>query len=180
MNLGEIQQQLQAESVDGWLFFDHHVRDPIAYRVLGLEPGHVSRRWYYWLPSHGEPRKLVHRIEPRVLNSLPGEAEEYSSWQEQQERLRAMLQGVRRAAMQYSPQCMIPYVSLVDAGTVELVREMGVEVVSSGALVQHFEARWTAEQLVMHREAGRRVDGIRREAFDYIAARLRGDGSLQE
>ncbi len=180
MNLGEIQKQLQAEGVDGWLFFDHHVRDPIAYRVLGLEPGHVSRRWYYWLPSHGEPRKLVHRIEPRVLNSLPGEAEEYSSWQEQQERLRVMLQGVRRAAMQYSPRCMIPYVSLVDAGTVELVREMGVEVVSSGSLVQHFEARWTAEQLVMHREAGRRVDGIRREAFEYIGVRLRGEGSLQE
>jgi Xaa-Pro dipeptidase len=181
MQLLEIQEQLRREGVDGWLFFDHHRRDPIAYRVLALEaPQHVSRRWYYWLPAEGEPRKLVHRVEPHMLDGLPGRRLMYSSWSGQPEQLRQMLGGARRVAMQYSPQCMIPYVSLVDAGTIELVRGLGVEVVSSASLVQYFEARWSQEQLESHREAGRRVDRVRGEAFAEIGRRLRSDGSVQE
>jgi Xaa-Pro aminopeptidase len=180
MNLHEIQQRLQAENLDGWLFFDHHVRDPIAYRVLGLEPCHVSRRWYYWLPAVGEPHKLVHRIEAGALDTLPGQRSEYSGWREQHERLRQMLRGASRLAMQYSPNCMIPYVALVDAGTIELVRAGGIEIVSSAALVQYFDARWTDQQLESHREAARRMDAIRQQAFQRIGSRLRQAESVSE
>ncbi len=180
-NLLQIQNQLQAEKLDGWLFFDHHIRDPIAYHVLGLEtPGHVSRRWYYWVPARGEPRKLVHRIEDWMLDPLPGERAEYSSWQEQHQALGDILAGAKRVAMQYSPDCMIPYVSLVDGGTVDLVRGLGSEVVSSAALVQYFEARWTDEQLESHREAGRRVDDILAAAFAEIGRQVKLKGSVEE
>jgi len=180
-NLQQIQNQLQAERLDGWLFFDHHVRDPIAYRVLGLDiPGHVSRRWYYWIPAQGEPRKLVHRIEDWLLDPLPGERSEYSSWQEQHAELGKMLSGAKRIAMQYSPNCMIPYVSLVDGGTVDLVRGLGVEVASSAALVQYFEARWTEEQLESHHEAGRRIDAILASAFSEIGRLVKLEGTAEE
>jgi Xaa-Pro aminopeptidase len=180
-NLQEIQNQLQSEQLDGWLFFDHHVRDPIAYRVLGLDiPGHVSRRWYYWIPAQGEPRKLVHRIEAWMLDRLPGERLVYSSWQEQHKELAELLAGAKRVAMQYSPDCMIPYVSLVDGGTIDLVRGLGVEILSSAALVQYFEARWSEAQLESHREAGRRVDAILAEAFTEIGARVRAAGGVEE
>ena len=180
-NLQQIQNQLQAEKIDGWLFFDHHVRDPIAYRVLGLEiPRHVSRRWYYWIPAQGGPRKLVHRIEDWMLDPLPGERSEYSSWQEQHRALGDILSGAQRVAMQYSPDCMIPYVSLVDGGTVDLVRRLGSEVVSSAALVQYFEARWTDEQLESHLEAGRRVDAILAAAFAEIGRQVKLEGSVEE
>ena len=180
-NLQQIQNRLQAEKLDGWLFFDHHVRDPIAYRVLGLDtPRHVSRRWYYWIPAQGAPRKLVHRIEDWMLDPLPGERSEYSSWQEQHRALGDILSGAERVAMQYSPDCMIPYVSLVDGGTVDLVRGLGSEVVSSAALVQYFEARWTDEQLESHLEAGRRVDAILAAAFAEIGRQVKLEGSVEE
>ncbi len=181
MNLDEIQAELRAEKLDGWLFFDHHRRDPIAYRVLGFElRQHVTRRWYYLIPAEGEPRKLVHRIESGMLDALPGARRVYSGWQEMRAELFGMLSGLRRVAMQYSPDCMIPYVSLVDAGTVELVRGLGVEVASSAALVQRFEACWTPEQLEMHLEAGRRVDRIRAETFEEIGRRVRSVGLVEE
>ena len=130
-----IQAQLCAQGLDGWLLFDHHVRDPIAYRVLGLDSGgHVSRRWYYWIPASGEPTKLVHAIEDARLDSLPGSKLVYSSWQSHHEHLGTILAGKASVAMQFSPQCMIPVVSLVDAGTVDLVRSFGAEVVSSGCV----------------------------------------------
>jgi len=181
MNLAEIQAELRAQGLDGWLFFDHHQRDPIAYRVLGFSPRqHVTRRWFYWLPAEGAPVKLAHRIEEWMLDALPGERRLYSSWGELRSELGQMLAGRRKVAMQYSPGCMIPYVSLVDAGTVELVRSLGPAVESSAELVQRFEARWSAEQLEMHLEAGRRVDQVRREAFEEIGRRVRAEGSVQE
>jgi Xaa-Pro aminopeptidase len=141
---------------------------------------HVTRRWYYWLPAQGEPVKLVHRIEAGMLDSLPGERKVYSGWQEQRQLLECILQRARRVAMQFSPDCMIPYVSLVDGGTVDLVRGLGKEVVTSASLVQYFEARWMAEQLESHYFAGRLVDNVRREAFEEIASRIRTNGSAQE
>lgn len=174
MNVTAIQEALREEGLDGWLFFDHHVRDPLAYRVLGLSQSlHVTRRWYYFIPADGEPRKLSHRIEPGHLDPLPGSKTIYSSWDTQRGGLQGILGGAKRIAMQYSPDCAIPYVSLVDAGTVELVRGLGVEVASSANLIQLFEARWNAAQLEMHLEAGRRVDRVRREAFELIAAKQR-------
>src|SRR6201996_7457504 len=131
-----IQKALRAAGLDGWLFFDHHRRDPLAYRILRLpEDLQPTRRWYYLVPAQGEPRKLVHRIEGGSLDSLPGSKQFYSSWTDQQHQLRALLSGSARIAMQYSPNCVIPYVSMVDAGTLELVRSSGVDVVSSADLI---------------------------------------------
>jgi Xaa-Pro dipeptidase len=171
MHIEEVQAALRQEHLDGWLFFDHHQRDPLAYRILKLNAtAVVTRRWYYFIPAQGEPRGLVHAIESGVLSGLPGDIRKYSSWPAQLDGIRRLLTGSRKIAMQYSPNCAIPYVSLVDAGTIELVRGTGVEVVTSANLVQLFEARWSAEQLEMHLEAGRRVDRIRAEAFQKIAA----------
>jgi Xaa-Pro dipeptidase len=181
VNLPAIQEALREEGLDGWLFFDHHVRDPLAYRVLGLPQNlHVTRRWYYLIPANGEPRKLAHRIEPGHLDPLPGTKTIYSSWDTQRSGLAVLLGGARRLAMQYSPNCAIPYVAMVDAGTVELIRSLDIEVVSSANLIQMFEARWTAAQLETHLEAGRRVDRVRRNAFEQIAAKQRAGERVGE
>jgi Xaa-Pro aminopeptidase len=181
MQIDDIQKALRDEKLDGWLFFDHHQRDPLAYRILKLNPSRtVTRRWYYLIPAQGEPRGLVHAIESGVLAGLPGKIQIYSSWGAQVDGLKSLLGGSRRVAMQYSPNCAIPYVSLLDGGTLELVRGTGVEVVTSANLVQLFEARWTAEQLEMHLEAGRRVDRVRGEAFQTIAAALKANRTINE
>src|SRR6185503_13869411 len=122
MHLERIQSALREAGIDAWLFYDHHGRDPLAYRILGMEPGaHVTRRWFYVVPASGEPQKLVHRIETMRLDSLPGSRSEYSTWQELETGLAAMLSGAATIAMQYSPRNSIPAVGLVDAGTVEMV-----------------------------------------------------------
>jgi Xaa-Pro aminopeptidase len=181
MQISEIQKALREEKVDGWLFFDHHLRDPLAHRILNVDPdGAATRRWYYLIPSEGDPRGLVHRIEAGTLNGLPGEKTVYAGWTAQVDGLKSILKGCRRVAMQYSPNCAIPYVSMVDGGTLELVRSAGVEVVSSANLIQLFESRWSAEQLEMHLDAGRRVDRIRAAAFDKISDTLRASGAITE
>jgi Xaa-Pro aminopeptidase len=181
MRISDIQQALRDQGLDGWLFFDHHRRDPLAYRVLDFEPAHdPTRRWYYLIPAEGEPVKLVHRIEAGMVDALPGEKRHYAGWTTQRAGLAAMLAGRRRVAMQYSPGCAVPYVSMVDAGTVELVRETGVEVVTSADLIQYFEARWDQAKLDSHLEAGRKVDAVRRAAFEHIGGELRAGRPLTE
>jgi Xaa-Pro aminopeptidase len=173
VGIAAIQAALRDERLDGWLFFDHHRRDPLAYRILGFRPPREpTRRWYYLIPAEGEPRKLVHRIEAAMLDSLHGEKYMYSSWQSQTEALGQMLEGCRRLAMQYSPRCAIPYVAMVDAGTIELVRSFGIEVVSSADLVQYFEARWTETQLDAHLRAATIVDEVRDAAFRLVGEKL--------
>jgi Xaa-Pro dipeptidase len=181
MQLEQIQQEIRNQNLDGWLFFDHHFRDPLAYRVLGLKPvAAPTRRWYYLIPAQGEPVGLEHRIERGMTGNLPGERIPYSSWTEQTAALGRILKGMKRVAMQYSPMCAIPYVSMVDGGTVELIRSTGVEVVSSAELIQTFEARWTPAALESHLEAGRRVDKVRAEAFAFIKERTRNGAPLTE
>jgi Xaa-Pro dipeptidase len=178
MDIHRIQEALRREKLDGWLFFDHHGRDPLAYRVLGFpQPHHVTRRWYYFIPVTGEPRGLVHRIESHVIGALPGDKRQYSSWQEQHSELARLLKGSKRIAMQYSPLCAVPYVAMVDAGTIELVRAQGVEVASSAELIQEFEACLTEAQFATHLEAGRRVDKVRAESFRFIGEKLTAGAS---
>jgi Xaa-Pro dipeptidase len=178
MQLDDIQRALRERGIDAWLFYDHHHRDPIAYRVLGLsEKLHVTRRWYYLIPAQGEPRKLVSRIEPGHLDSLPGSKLAYSSWQEQQQNLRVMTEGVNRIAMQYSPNNLVPYIGLVDAGTIELLRSFGKQIVSSGDLVSQFEATWSAEQIASHYAARDVVDKIMAASFQEIGRRVRNGGT---
>jgi Xaa-Pro dipeptidase len=168
MNLEGIQAALRDAKLDGWLFYDHHRRDPIAYRVLGINPVMCTRRWYYLIPAKGEPAKLVHRIEAHNLAALAGAEERYSSWREQREGLSRLLYGKKTVAMQYSAMNNIPYVGLVDAGTVELVKSCGVKVVSSGDLVQQFESCWSEQQWKSHQAAGKVVHQSMRAAFEAI------------
>jgi Xaa-Pro dipeptidase len=176
MNLEAIQAALREQSLDGWLFYDHHHRDPIAYRILGLSDSlHVSRRWYYLIPAQGEPRKLTHRVESGKLALLPGTGHVYSSWQELENGLRTMLEPYKTLAMQYSPRNAIMYVSMVDAGTVEVLREMGKTIVSSADLVSRFEAVLTAEQIASHYQAQKSIDEIVSEVWKYIAAGSRSE-----
>jgi Xaa-Pro dipeptidase len=170
MDLDAIQSALREANLDGWLFYDHHHRDPIATRILGLdEHSFVSRRWFYFIPAKGEPQKLVHRIESSKLDALSGSKNQYSSWQELEQKLEAMLRGAVRIAMQYSPRNAIMYVSMVDAGTVELVRSFGKTIVSSADLVSLFEAVLSEAQIVSHFEAQRRLDEVLRAGWQLIS-----------
>jgi Xaa-Pro dipeptidase len=181
MDLSAIQTALREHQLDGWLFYDHHHRDPIAYRILGLdENSFVSRRWYYFIPAEGEPRKLVHRIESGKLDTLPGSKDAYSSWQELEQKLEAMLDGATTLAMQYSPRNAIMYVAMVDAGTVELVRSLGKRVVSSADLVSVFEAVLTEHQIATHFEAQRRLDAVLSAGWKYIGENVRSAATITE
>ena len=174
MDLEAIQAGIREAGFDGWLFYDHHHRDPIAARILGLDPhAHVTRRWYYLIPATGEPRKLIHRIESGRLDALPGTKAVYSSWQELAQSIDAMLSGTRRLAMQYSPNNAIMYVSMVDAGTVEFLRSIGKEIVTSANLVSQFEAVLTADQMASHQAAQRAIDAILAQAFREVGRVLR-------
>jgi Xaa-Pro dipeptidase len=181
MRLREIQTALREEGLDGWLFFDHHQRDPLAYRVLQFTPGSmVTRRWFYFVPAVGAPRGLAHKIEFETLRELPGEIALYASWQELQDGLRDILGKIRRVAMQYSPNCAVPYVAMVDAGTVEMIRGLGIDVRTSANLIQFFESRWNERQLENHLEAGRRIDKIRADAFAHISSKVRVGDRITE
>lgn len=178
MNLPEIQAALRDGGHECWLFYDHHHRDPIAYRVLGLpESMMVTRRWFYVIPAQGEPVKLVHRIESHHLDSLPGSKMEYSAWQELWQNLETMLKPFHRVTMQYSPNNQIPYISLVDAGMLELVRSFGKEIVSSANLVARFEATLTEEQIASHFKTGEAVDKITAAFFKEVGHRARNGGT---
>ena len=169
------------DSVDGWLFYDFRGSDPLAYRVLLLDPTqHVTRRWYYWIPTRGEPVKLLHMIEPHVLDELPGQVQQYVSWEQQRLLLASLLRGRRKIAMQYSPFNAVPYLSRVDAGTVELIRSFGLEVVTSADLVQQFEAVWTDAQLESHRYAVTALRNIVDEAFAHVASCVTNERRLSE
>src|SRR5579875_902587 len=181
MQLERIQTALREAGFDGWLFYDHHHRDLIAYRVLGLDPqSFVSRRWFCFVPAHGEPRKLVHRIESGKLDAVPGAKREYSSWQELEAGLAAMLGGANTVAMQYSPRNAIMYVSMVDAGTVELVRSLGKQVVSSADLVSQFEAVLTDTQIATHFVAQQRLDRVLDATWRRIKDLVRSGGGTDE
>lgn len=178
MNLSAIQSALRERDIDAWLFYDHHHRDAIAYRVLGL-PDHLmcTRRWFYLIPASGEPRKLVHKIESHHLDTLPGEKLTYSAWTELAEGLKQLLGAHRNIAMQYSPNNGVFTISLVDGGTLELIRSFGKNIVSSGDLVALFEATWTEEQIKSHFAARDAIDGITEAAFKEIGRRVRNGGA---
>ncbi len=174
MKISEMQAALKEEGLDGWLFFDHHRRDPIAYRVLQFTPGSsVTRRWFYYIPAEGEPVGLAHKIEPDTLGPLPGKITHYAGWKDMVGGLQEMLEGAGKIAMQFSPNCAVPYVAMVDAGTVDLVRQLGVTVATSANLIQLFESRWSEKQRENHFAAGKLVDQVRTEAFGLITEKQR-------
>jgi Xaa-Pro aminopeptidase len=178
--LSEMQQDLRAMKLDGWLFYDFRGRDPIAHRILQL-PNHMrTRRWFYFVPAKGTPKKLVHKIETQSLAAVTGDTIYYSGQEELRGGLKKILGRAKSVAMQYSPKNAIPYVAMVDAGTIELVKSIGVKVVTSADLVQKYEACWTPEQLQSHLKAGKEIDRIVAEAFTLAAKSVRRKNPLTE
>jgi Xaa-Pro aminopeptidase len=175
LNISDVQQALKADGIDAWLLYDFRGLNPIAVDVTGAgrQGGHLAtRRWFYLIPASGEPRGLVHAIEKNTLAHLPGSSERYAGRSELEAGLRKLLAGVSRVAMEYSPGCAIPYVARVDAGTIELVRQSGATVVSSGDLVQRFSSVWDAAAIATHRTASEKLYRIKDRAFDAVARRL--------
>jgi Xaa-Pro dipeptidase len=184
--VSEIQRALKDAGLDGWLFYDFRQSDPLAYRILKLDPNQFStRRWFYFVPAEGEPTRINHAIEQGKLDALPGRKLIYSSWQKLNENLRDALstsnpKGAARIAMQYSPENSIPYISRVDAGTIELVRSLGAEPVTSADLVQIFEAVWTREQYDSHVKAADNIHNIIQEAFAEVAKKIKAGEPVTE
>jgi Xaa-Pro dipeptidase len=180
VNLNEMQADLRAAKLDGWLFCDFRGRDPIAHRILQLPPGMRTRRWYYFVPAKGRPKKLVHKIEAQSLAAVPGDTLYYASQDELLHNLGKILGSARKIAMQYSPRNEIPYVAMVDAGTVELIRGAGAMVTSSADLVQKYEARWSSDQFEGHLAAGKVIDRIVQDAFALAANGVRSNEPITE
>src|SRR3954470_15648833 len=190
--VAEIQKALQAAKLDGWLFYDFRGSDPLAARILKLgDHASGSRRWFYYIPANGEPNKIVHSIERGKLDALPGRRVVYRGWEEQHALIASAIQGPaekrpgqsvtkKRVAMQYSPNNDIPYISRVDAGTIELIRSFGIEVVTSAEFVQQFEAVVTAEQKQSHIEASDKLHRVLMEAFTEIATNIRAEKPITE
>ncbi|MDP9338759.1 MAG: aminopeptidase P family protein [Acidobacteriota bacterium] len=180
LDISAMQTDLRAARVDGWLFYDFRGRDPIAQRILKLPESMRTRRWFYFVPTKGGPKKLVHKIETQSLAALPGETFYYAGLGELEKNLKKVLGRAKTVAMQYSPKNAIPYVSMVDAGTIEMVRAAGAKVVSSADLVQKYEACWTNAQLRSHEAAGKEIDRIVRGAFEHAAKSVRAKTALTE
>jgi Xaa-Pro aminopeptidase len=182
LDVSAVRDALNAEGLDGWLLYDFHGINPIALDVTGVgrQGGHLAtRRWYYLIPASGEPRALVHAIESETLSHLPGRTERYAGRQQLEAGLKRLVGGLgrpggaARIAMEYSPGCSIPYVARVDAGTIELVRGLGVDVVSSGDLVQRFAAVWHDQEILSHQAAAVKLYRIKDRAFEAVARRMR-------
>ncbi len=181
MDLDRIQKAISEKGIDGWLFYDFHHRDAMAYRILGLDfSKFTTRRWFYYIPAKGDPVRIVSAVETKKLDSLTGEKKVYRSWEELHQIIRETLTNAREIAMQYSPNNNIPYVSVVDAGTIELIRSFGVSVVSSADLVQTFEAVIDEEGYSAHLEAGVNVQQIKDEAFELIGEKIRKNEKITE
>jgi Xaa-Pro dipeptidase len=181
VDIAAIQKALAEEGIDGWLFYHFHGNDPLATTILRLPDSHfVSRRWFYLIPANGKPQKLVHRIEMDALDDLPGEQTVYLGWRELETKLKEMIAPYKKLAMQYSAGNAIPYISRVDAGTIELVRSAGCEVLTSANLVQMFEARWNDSQLQGHIKAVANLRSVVFDAFSCIAQSIRSKQRITE
>jgi Xaa-Pro dipeptidase len=181
MDLQAIQFALREAGYDGWLFFDFHNRDPISARILKIDPKRfTSRRWFYFIPANGEPQRLVHKIEPWKLDHLPGKKNIYLPWTQLHQLLKEILGNAKKVAMQYSPKNAIPSISVADAGTVDLVRSFGIDVVSSADLVSKFESHLTDKDLDSHIRAGALMQEIKDMTFVEIAKRIKAGEKPRE
>ncbi|MGF1582984.1 MAG: M24 family metallopeptidase [Gemmataceae bacterium] len=180
-DLASVQTSIKQLGLDGWLLYDFRGSNVLARRVVGIGPDKFfSRRWFYFIPAEGEPKKLVHRIEPKSLEHLPGSAQAYLKWQELEAGVESLVQGSKKVAMEYVPRNANPYVSRVDAGTVELVKSFGVEIIPSGDLIQLFEAVWDDEQWALHQEAAKHTSAAFDLVFKFIADSVTSGKTIRE
>jgi Xaa-Pro aminopeptidase len=175
-----LQKTLATEGVDGWLLYDFHGSNPIAVSLAGLTGTHTTRRWYYFIPATGTPKKLVHAIESKTLDGLPGTRTTYAGRLQLEQGVSEMLRGSKVIAMEFSPECSIPYLSRVDGGTIDFIRRLGMRIVSSGDLVGRFEAAWDAAAIATHRTASEKLYRIKDRAFEYAGAKLKAGDPVHE
>ncbi|MBN2156433.1 MAG: aminopeptidase P family protein [Candidatus Lokiarchaeota archaeon] len=180
MDVNQIQNALHDQNIDGWLFYDFHGRDPLSYRILGLGNPVCTRRWFYFIPAQGTPQKIVSSVEPHVLDTLPGEKYVIIKWQDLHTTLQSILHQHNRVAMHYSPLGDVPYVSIVDGGTIDLIRSIGVEVVSAQDLIQEFEGLVTEKAFETHKKASVIMHRITTNAFEEIGNLLQTKESVTE
>jgi Xaa-Pro aminopeptidase len=180
-SLDSVQQALRQFGFDGWLLYDFRGSNVLARRVLGMDQMPItSRRFFYCIPATGEPKRLVHRIESGTLDHLPGSKSVYLKWQQLESEIAKLVGGMKRVAMEYSPRNGNPYVSRADAGTVELVKSFGIEVASSGDLIQLFEAAWDDEQIESHFAAAKVTDAAFDVVWNFIADEVLSRGETNE
>jgi Xaa-Pro aminopeptidase len=171
--IAKVQSYLQQLRIDGWLLYDFHRNNSLAHAFLEIPSGIMAtRRFFYWIPAVGEPVKIVHAIEDQMLESWPGEKRVYSSWQNLEKELQSLLNGSKCVAMEYSPNNSIPYVSKVDAGTIDLVRSFGVKVSSSADFLLYFTSVLDQEQMDSQRRAATALSGIVAGAWEFIRKQL--------
>jgi len=181
LDVAGIQLTLKSLDLEAWLLYDFHGINPIARRVIGLgEDRLATRRWFGLVPAIGEPVWLHHAIESHLFTDLPGRRVPFVAYRELVDRLRDLLRGTKRVAMEYVPGGAIPYVSRVDAGTIEMVRAAGAQVVTSADLVQFFEARWSPEALQSHLRAARGLKEVLQATFDHVARAVRAKETITE
>lgn len=180
LDLQALQRTLATEGVDGWLLYDFHGSNPIAVSLAGVGGKHTTRRWYYFIPASGSPKKLVHAIEPYTLDGVPGVKTTYAGRRQLEQGVSDMLAGCKVIAMEFSPECSIPYLSRVDGGTIDFIRRLGMRIVSSGDLVGRFEAAWNAEEIKTHRAASEKLYRIKDRAFEFVGAKLSAGQPLGE
>jgi Xaa-Pro aminopeptidase len=180
LDIPAVQKTLAVDQVDGWLLYDFHGSNPVAVKLAGLVGAHTTRRWYYFIPASGTPKKLVHAIEPFVLDKVPGTKTTYSGRRQLEQGVAEILRGSKVIAMEYSPECAIPYLSRVDAGTVDFLRRLGLRVVSSGDLVQRFEAAWDEAAIATHRTASDKLYRIKDRTFEFVGVKLAAGEPLTE
>ncbi|MBI4652129.1 M24 family metallopeptidase [Candidatus Desantisbacteria bacterium] len=181
IKIDEIQKRIRQLNGDGWLFYDVHNRDHIAYKILGINDKKLtSRRWFYFIPKAGTSIKLVHRIENKRLENIPGDTITYLGWQEMQLQLKNILSNSKKIFMQYSPLNNIPTISYADAGMVELIRSFNIEVLSSANLIQFFENQIDEYGISLHRKAGEKIQIIKDMAFNLIISHINSDKIITE
>jgi Xaa-Pro dipeptidase len=177
----DVQKHLLKEKMDGWLLYDFHGINSLARDFLNIGPeAFVTRRFFYWIPAVGSPVKLQHQIEQHILHGMPGESRVYLKWQELETQLSQMLKGAKTVAMEFSPRNAIPYLSKIDAGTVDLIRSFGVEVVSSGSFLQYYTCVLDEQQVKMHFEAADFLDRTVEATWEKISEALRQGKKINE
>ncbi len=180
-NLKKVQEILSGENIDAWLLYNFRGSNELALTMLGIpKKAHLTRRFYYLIPKKGQPIKIANAIETFHFDHLPGKLLPYASYDSLIQNLKSSLKGIIKVAMEYSPMNAIPYVSRVDAGTIEQIKSLGVQIVSSADLISMYNALWTKEQFSENKPVANALNDIVYKAFDFIKKKILSSKSLTE
>lgn len=180
-NLIKMQQIISGMKLDGWLFYDFRGSNDLALNILNVpKERHLTRRFFYFIPASGEPVKIVNGIEAGNLDHLPGNKLIYANHSSLTENIENTLKGKKKIAMEYSPFNAIPYVSKVDAGTIEQIKKTGIEIVSSADLISLFDAVWTSDNFNENKAVALYLNECVNESFSLIKKELLSGNKITE